>query len=274
MLILHLHNIISGDVLKLGRHPGIVLKMKWDLTTQSGNPEDIHSNAIKFGREECFWAELKREQDPYSRLRLFFVVSNLNKQGIRVNRVTFYCGPRASKINSMTLVGGKDHSSVFTSPFLFPKNCLKNFTFYVYIDSIVRDYHVEKVDSLLAEQLWSSAVNREGTDLELMVQNTSFPVHKCILASRSPVFAADLNNNLSSLQIEAVDPNCMEQFLKFLYTGILEGPYSTSSSSQLLHLAKTYQVKTLESLCCTIDDWDVPDNLQLKSTTPESLIMA
>ncbi len=262
-------------MLKLDRHPGIVLQLKWDLPTKSGNPEEIYSNVIKFGREDCFRAELKREQDPYSRLKLYFVISNLNKQGIRVNRVTFYCGPRASKVNSMTLVGDsdKDHSSVFTSPFLFPKNCLKNLTFYVYIDSIVGDYHLQKVDSLLAEQLWSSAVNREGTDLELKVQNTSFPVHKCILASRSPVFAAELNNNHSSLQIEAVDPNCMEQFLKFIYTGILEGPYSSSSSSQLLHLAQTYQIKTLKSLCRTIDDWDVPESLQLKSTTLESLIM-
>ena len=39
----------------------------------------------------------------------------------------------------------------------------------------------------------------------------------------------------------------MEQFLKFVYTGQLEG--TISNPNKLRALATTYQIKTLESIC-------------------------
>ena len=39
---------------------------------------------------------------------------------------------------------------------------------------------------------------------------------------------------------------CMEQFLKFIYTGELDGPVKCRD---LLKLATTFKIKTLEDLC-------------------------
>ena len=45
---------------------------------------------------------------------------------------------------------------------------------------------------------------------------------------------------------EPVDSNTMEQFLKFIYTGQLVGPISSSDLGQL---ATKYQISTLQQLC-------------------------
>ena len=129
-----------------------------------------------------------------------------------------------------------------------------NFTFYIFMKSAIEDYDMQKVDFLLKEQLWSSAVNRNLTDFELTVEGKCFPVHKFVLAARSPVFATLFEDeplkspteSISTIQrIAPVDAECMEQFLKFLYTGELDG----IATKDLLQLASIYQVETLEKIC-------------------------
>jgi len=122
------------------------------------------------------------------------------------------------------------------------------------ITSITQSYQIQRFDGLIGEQLWSSAVNQTGTDFELIAEGKRFPVHKFILAARSPIFAAIFSNYYrnaradykdSKRRTNLVDATIMKQFLKFLYTGELEG----GTSAQLLELATTYDIETLKSLC-------------------------
>lgn len=67
-------------------------------------------------------------------------------------------------------------------------------------------------------------------------------------ANYTPVEAETLESTTVVPQhiVESVDAGCMEQFLKFLYIGKLEGPVS---SRKLKYLAEKYQIKTLISIC-------------------------
>lgn len=121
--------------------------------------------------------------------------------------------------------------------------------FKVYITGTSMDYVTQRTDGLLKEQIWSSAQNVVGTDFDVIAEGKKFPVHKFILAARSSVFAHLFETEKEKFEKEImieVDVTCMEQFLKFIYTGELEGPIR---NLQLMNLAKKYQIKTLEALC-------------------------
>ncbi len=60
-------------------------------------------------------------------------------------------------------------------------------------------------------------------------------------------------NNTSLREIhESVDATSMEQFLKFIYTGQLDG--LVSYCEELKYLAKKYQIQTLEEICDAVTD--------------------
>jgi len=61
------------------------------------------------------------------------------------------------------------------------------FTFKIYVEGTVGSYHIQRWDYLLREEFWS---NPFGRDFEFVAEGKRFPVHKFILAARSPVFAA------------------------------------------------------------------------------------
>lgn len=82
----------------------------------------------------------------------------------------------------------------------------------------------------------------------------TFPVTKFVLAARSPVFSALVNKGTRQLKLPFVEAACLEQFLKFIYTGELEGP---ARSDQLMKLAKTYKITTLIELC-RVASHDIP----------------
>lgn len=192
--------------------------------------------------------------------KLFFVTTNLNKLGIRVKRVAYIQNSKQDSslyIHPMKLeVGGHEDQSdgsvqLFTSPKSFYLTSDNSFTFHINICGIADSYRVQEVDCVLTEHLWSSSLNRVGTDFKLIVDGRSFPVHKFVLAARSSVFEAQFNKSSaieSKHTIDYVNAQSMEQFLKFIYTGELDG-LVIKKNSQLLHLAETYQLKTLESLC-------------------------
>lgn len=75
--------------------------------------------------------------------------------------------------------------------------------------------------------------------------------HRFILTARSPVFAAMFNSGMSEcltgkVRIENVDPTTFRDFLKFLYTGMLE---PSADREELFVLADKYQVETLMNYC-------------------------
>ena len=63
------------------------------------------------------------------------------------------------------------------------------------------------------------------SDINLVVGDTRFPVHKAILASRSPVFAGMFRHiemeesKQGIVQIKDLEPDVLKEMLKFIYTG-------------------------------------------------------
>ena len=212
---------------------------------------------VKLQGEKSFRAGLKKSGSSTS--ELFFVTTNINKLGIRVQRVTYirHLKDLSATISTMRLTkeGGQQDQTdgsiqLFTAPLKFSLTNDNSFIFNIYITGVADGYRVQ--DCGLIEHLWSSALNRVGTDFELIVEGKSFPIHKVVLAARSPVFEAQFKNESSTIEskqtIDAVDAKSMEQFLKFIYTGELDGPI-IRNRDQLFHLAETYQVQTLASIC-------------------------
>jgi len=127
-----------------------------------------------------------------------------------------------------------------------------DFIFYVtlHFTGIVENYRVQQIDDLLSDQLWLSATDQlNGVVLKLIANDGNyFPAHKWMLAARSPVFEALLSSQeeITSLHL-TVDCNAelMKQFIKFIYTGELEGLVT----QELIQLAVKYQIKTLEQIC-------------------------
>ena len=63
------------------------------------------------------------------------------------------------------------------------------------------------------------------SDIKLVSGDHQFPVHKAILASRSPVFAGMFRhiemeeNKQGVVQIQDLEPEVLKEMLKFIYTG-------------------------------------------------------
>ena len=120
------------------------------------------------------------------------------------------------------------------------------FTFTAYLTGNAENYRIYQMDDLLNEQLWSSVINQDGTDVKLIANDgKNLSAHKFILEARSPVFAALFSNNK---EVEHVNMNCnddeLKQFLKFIYTGELQGLVC----KELMELGLKYKLKTLENL--------------------------
>jgi len=143
----------------------------------------------------------------------------------------------------------EDHESPGTQHFVsskLSKKLWENLTLHVYIPTSteVPNYWYQRMDDLLGQQLWEAAVNKQGTDLELIAEGRRFPVHRFILAARCPGFATDQFQFLQRWEQGVFIPDfasTLEQLLKFIYTGELVGGVSFS----LYALAKFFDMKTL-----------------------------
>jgi speckle-type POZ protein len=134
------------------------------------------------------------------------------------------------------------------------------FNFLIYLDGNVSNYSHQQCDRLLKEQLWATvgSVKHFSSDVELVVNDRTFWVHKAVLAARSPVFAKECKREdpcaeVYKLEIEeAEDPLIVEQFLHFIYTG--ESNHMLFNSNELRKLADRYQLPILSSLCRVADE--------------------
>ncbi|XP_031781837.1 speckle-type POZ protein-like A [Nasonia vitripennis] len=89
------------------------------------------------------------------------------------------------------------------------------------------------------------------SDLTIVVEQQEFHVHKAILASRSPVFLAMLENDMAEKQnnrvdIADVDYETMHHVLLYAYTGKVE---KLELAGKLLGPADKYALDTLKNTC-------------------------
>ena len=228
--------------------PLIIFKYTWNLTNVSR--KTIISNMIQFHGEKIFRVGLKNQNNPST---LLFLTANLAKIGLKVETVLFLSRTPTSFTEnvkmSLKAEGNFGKAQRFTAPLKKEVTGDVTYIFQVYISGVVEDFQARQRDSLISDQLWLSAKNQVGTDFHLVAADKIFPVHKFILVARSPVFAAQFDEERPKSnkqhKFDHVDAACMEQFLMFIYTGELKG----SVSPQLKELATTYQIKTLENIC-------------------------
>ena len=79
-------------------------------------------------------------------------------------------------------------------------------------------------DSQLPENMNSLLESGQFSDMALQIGETKIPVHRAMLAARSPVFAAmfghDLEENKQGyVVITDLDSDVLKEMLKFIYTG-------------------------------------------------------
>lgn len=232
------------------------------------------SKKLVYQKNEFFRVGIKNEpsSSEVEAAAIFLLTTNLKIMGLKVMKIyvqsksgTRY-GPdlkhlRKIEMKEMNLETSDDNETgaiqLFTTPLeefilsSFSPHPLDYFIiFTVHLNGIMEKYQVHHMDARLNHQMMASITNQDETDFNLITKDGQrFPVHKWMLAARSPIFAALFLNQ------EEIEPNhsmeCtlneMNQFIKFIYFGELEGLVN----HELMHLAVTYQIKTLENLCQT-----------------------
>jgi speckle-type POZ protein len=236
----------------------MIMHYEWILENVEKEPMTIQSKMILFRGERIFRVGLKNHvKSPV----LFFTAIDLNKMGMRVEQVS-YGVKETDKETMMQMtdqnIGNEDDTSddgnlqLFTINLDTMVNGNCTFVFRICIEGSVPDYFYRLSDRLAKDQLWAAAKSQNGADVEIVVSGKTFPVHKAILAARSPVFEAEFtkeqqgNDQPVQIQIDDVDPSTVERFLYFIYTGESMG---TLANEELLKLAEKYQLTTLTRLC-------------------------
>ncbi|KAK7351084.1 hypothetical protein VNO77_10261 [Canavalia gladiata] len=105
-------------------------------------------------------------------------------------------------------------------------------------------------------KLPSPILNPYSTDLILLPADepspAPIPAHKSVLVSRSPVFKAMLENDMTesrsgTIKISDVSFDTLRAFINYLYTA--EAPLDNQLACNLLVLGEKYQVKHLKAHC-------------------------
>ena len=199
---------------------------------------------------------------------IYFLVNNPSKTACTVERVD--CSPftqqtwRKAKLMMASQTGEMNSIQIFAisveQSYAFPTRISR---FRVKMTSTTPTFDFKFIDQSFKEDLWgSSSINLKLTDFVFLVEFTSFPAHRSLLAARSSVFfAAMLNSGLEEartgqVQINDTDPETFALFLRFLYVGELEDEEEETVVSgpmkmKLFTLADKYQVETLMKICQT-----------------------
>ena len=210
------------------------------------------SKMVNYQGEKLFQVGLRNKK--YSKI-LLFMTFGLSKLGLDDYACVVVTGPDNFRLNMNLKKGDKESPSIQLYEATFNRSWPAglSFTFHVYLatSTKVPNYHLLRVDDLLGLHLWSAAFDEQGTDFELIAEGRRFPVHKFILEARSPVFAARFlaqetqeEEKTTRTYFQESSASILEQFLKFIYTGKLEGVVS----HPLYLLAKEYKIDTLERL--------------------------
>jgi hypothetical protein len=235
--------------------PKMILPYEWILENVEEEPMTITSKMISFGGEKVFRVGLKNYAE-YS--ILFFVVTYLNKIGMEVEDVMYGIqgsgtGPAIMKPMKMENIGFCENLHLFNT--ILDKKIVGSctFMFRITITGNSESYGYRLCDRLAKSQLWAALENQQNlADVEVIVKDKTFFVHKAILAARSPMFSAEFEKiqpgkdgpHLIRIEIEA-EPSTMLNFLHFIYTGELLG---TLADEKLFKLARRYNSPTLYTI--------------------------
>ena len=108
----------------------------------------------------------------------------------------------------------------------------------------------EKERSKLSQDFAKLFKDPKLTDMKLIcANNEEIPVNKALLASRSPIFAKMLTNDVDTYIIEDASKEVVTEFLRFIYTDTISINEFVSNTTELLEMAKKYQVTELANLC-------------------------
>ncbi|CAL1291027.1 unnamed protein product [Larinioides sclopetarius] len=105
----------------------------------------------------------------------------------------------------------------------------------------------------LKQDLMNFYTQKKHCDITLLVENESFPAHRSILCSRSPVFSSMFDHEMKEtvnkkVEIVDMDAETLDQFLLFLYSETLEN-LEWKRATKLLYAANKYQVESLKKKC-------------------------
>ncbi len=134
----------------------------------------------------------------------------------------------------------------------FHDECQNEVVFDTRIIGTIDNYYYEIMDCDWMEDIWTAAINKQFTDVEIFVGTVKvMEVHRVVLVARSPVLNASLGMTSGTgkpvVTIDKeFDVDVVKLFLQFLYTGSL---VASASHQQLLTLATMYEVETLKIVC-------------------------
>lgn len=139
-----------------------------------------------------------------------------------------------------------------TSDFL-KDDCLKiNCTVGVVVSAIdsSRLHSIQVPESDIGADFGMLLENEEGSDVIFDVSGEKFHAHKLVLATRSPVFEAELFNGIENdkheIVVKDMEPNVFKALLHFIYKdNIIEEELFASSSSCMSSVSETLAAKLL-----------------------------
>jgi hypothetical protein len=124
----------------------------------------------------------------------------------------------------------------------FPENALHQPTF-------------QATPNALAEKLWADRQVAQGEDLvELRIGKTSEKVHRLVLVTFSPFFAATFANNMVEkqkgvMEIQELDPIACQVALEFIYKGKVSGTHLISTIHEIYKVAEQWDLPKLKEWC-------------------------
>ncbi|KAL9672393.1 hypothetical protein QQ045_028643 [Rhodiola kirilowii] len=125
-------------------------------------------------------------------------------------------------------------------------------------------YSIDVPPSNMGQQFGKLLESGKGTDVTFGVDGETFSAHKLVLATRSPVFRAQLfgpmkDHNTQSIQVEDMEASVFKALLHFIYwdslpnmqelTGLNSKWASTLMAQHLLAAADRYSLERLRLLC-------------------------
>ncbi|KAH7731639.1 speckle-type poz protein [Aphelenchoides avenae] len=104
----------------------------------------------------------------------------------------------------------------------------------------------------LSEDMGTLFEKHQFSDLIIACGSKEYPVHKAVLASRSPVFGAMFEHEMTEARsdrvvIDDIEPEVVKELLRFMYTD--NAPNLDRMADELLAAADKYQLDRLKGMC-------------------------